>query len=127
MTGRRRGDGEDTETKMGATRAAGSRAGRGLAARSSESAAAVLDFAVTELLRDDTSLGALPEVLARLAALADVRAVLAFQPSVGQPPAVLAMHPAGSLDAALLAEIDERGAAGRGGGGRQPRPGEPRG
>jgi PAS domain S-box-containing protein len=93
---------------MGATRAAGSRAGRGLAARSSESAAAVLDFAVTELLRDDTSLGALPEVLARLAALADVRAVLAFQPSVGQPPSVLAMHPAGSFDAALLAEIGAR-------------------
>src|SRR5580704_11373399 len=93
---------------MGATRAAGSRAGRGLAARSSESAAAVLDFAVTELLRDDTSLGALPEVLARLAALADVRAALAFQPAVGQPPAVLAMHPAGSFDAALLAKIGAR-------------------
>ncbi len=92
---------------MGATRQSGSRAGRGLAARS-DSAAALLDFAATELLRDDTALGALPEVLARLAALADVRAALAFQPAVGQPPAVLAMHPAGSFDAALLAKIGAR-------------------
>jgi PAS domain S-box-containing protein len=90
---------------MGATRESGSRAGRGLAARGRESAAAVLDFAVTELLRDDTTLGALPEVLARLAALADARAALAFQPSVGHPPAVLAMHPGGAFDAALLAKI----------------------
>ncbi len=92
---------------MGATRESGSRAGRRLAARS-ESAAAVLDFAATELLRDDTALGALPEVLARLAALADARAALAFQPAVGQAPAVLAMHPAGSFDAALLAKIGAR-------------------
>src|SRR5216683_6035605 len=35
-------------------------------ARRSGSAAAVLDFAVTQLLRDDTALGALPAVLARL-------------------------------------------------------------
>ncbi len=93
---------------MGATRESGSRADRGLAARGSESAAAVLDFAATELLRDDTTLGALPEVLARLTALSDVRAALAFQPSVGQSPAVLAMHPPGSFDAALLARIGAR-------------------
>jgi PAS domain S-box-containing protein len=68
----------------------------------------VLDFAATELLRDDSALGALPEVLARLAALADARAALAFQPAVGQTPAVLAMHPAGSFDAALLAKIGAR-------------------
>jgi PAS domain S-box-containing protein len=68
----------------------------------------VLDFAATELLRDDTALGALPEVLARLAALADAHAALAFQPAVGQTPAVLAMHPAGSFDAALLAKIGAR-------------------
>ncbi len=92
---------------MGATRESGSRAGRGLAARS-DSAAALLDFAATELLRDDTALGALPEVLARLTALANARAALAFQPAVGQPPAVLAMHPAGSFDAALLAKIGAR-------------------
>jgi len=92
---------------MGATRESGSKAGRGLAARS-ESAAAVLDFAAAELLRDDTALGALPEVLARLAALADARAALAFQPSVGQLPAVLGMHPPGSFDAALLAKIGAR-------------------
>ena len=68
----------------------------------------MLDFAATELLRDDTAFGALPEVLARLAALADARAALAFQPAVGQTPAVLAMHPAGSFDAALLAKIGAR-------------------
>jgi PAS domain S-box-containing protein len=69
------------------------------------SAAAVLDFAVGQILRDDTALGALPAVLARLATIAGVRAALAFQPSAAQPGTVLAMHPRGAVDPALLAKI----------------------
>jgi signal transduction histidine kinase len=94
---------------MGAPRA---RAGPDLVTdgtRQGGSAAAVLDFAVAQILRDDTALGALPAVLARLVAAFGLRAALAFQPPVqlatGQPPAVLAMHPPGAVDQALLARI----------------------
>src|SRR5438105_9593703 len=84
------------------------------------SAAAVLDFAVAQILGDDTALGALPAVLARMVDAFGLRAALAFQPSGGQPsggqpsggqpsggqpsggqpsvgtdPAVLAVHPPG--------------------------------
>ena len=69
------------------------------------SAAAVLDFAVGQILRDDTALGALPAVLARMVEAFGLRAALAFQPSGGQDPAVLAVHPAGAVDQALLARI----------------------
>jgi signal transduction histidine kinase len=69
----------------------------------------VLDFAVAQILGDDTALGALPAVLARLTAAFGLRAALAFQPAArlatGQLPAVLAMHPAGAVDQALLARI----------------------
>jgi signal transduction histidine kinase len=73
------------------------------------SAAAVLDFAVGQIMRDDTALGALPAVLERLVSAFGLRAALAFQP-VRQPagsqrPAVLAMYPPGSVDEALLARI----------------------
>jgi PAS domain S-box-containing protein len=87
----------------------------------SGSAATVLDFAVGQIMRDDTALGALPTVLARLVSAFGLRAALAFQPpahTTGQPPsqltaqrtaaqrpAVLAMHPPGSVDQALLAKI----------------------
>ncbi len=74
-------------------------------ARRGGSAAAVLDFAVAEILRDDTVLGALPAVLARLAGTFGLRAALAFQPSAAQPATVLAMHPRGAVDQALLAKI----------------------
>ncbi len=83
-------------------------------ARQGGSAAAVLDFAVAELLPDDAALGALPAVLARLTAAFGLRAAVAFQPSAqlaaGRPPgalapAVLAMHPPGAVDQALLARI----------------------
>ena len=93
--------------------------------RQSGSAATVLDFAVTQILRDDTALGALPAVLARLATISGVRAAVAFQPAGGQPaggqpaggqqaagaPAagqlatVLAMHPAGAVEPGLLTRI----------------------
>jgi signal transduction histidine kinase len=74
------------------------------------SAAAVLDFAVAQILGDDTALGALPAVLDRMVATFGLRAALAFQPAGGQPsggkdPAVLAVHPPGAADQALLARI----------------------
>ncbi len=94
---------------MGAPRA---RAGSDLetnVTRQGGSATAVLDFAVAAILRDDTALGALPAVLARLVTAFGLRAALAFQPSVqlatGQPPSVLAMYPPGAVDQALLARI----------------------
>src|SRR5438270_3882663 len=79
------------------------------------SAAAVLDFAVAQILGADTALGALPAVLARMVEAFGLRAALAFQPSGGQlsagprpateQPAVLAAHPPGAVDHALLARI----------------------
>jgi PAS domain S-box-containing protein len=69
------------------------------------SAAAVLDFAVGQIMRDDTALGALPAVLARLVTISGVRAALAFRPSAAQPGTVLAMHPPGAVDPALVAKI----------------------
>jgi PAS domain S-box-containing protein len=73
--------------------------------RQGGSAAAVLDFAVGQILRDDTALGALPAVLARLVTISGVDAALAFQPSAGQSVTVLAMHPRGAVDPVLLAKI----------------------
>ena len=92
---------------MGAPRAPGVRAGPDLvtSVRQGGSAAAVLDFAVAQILRDDTALGALPAVLARMVATFGLRAALAFQPSAAQPATVLAMHPRGAVDPALLAKI----------------------
>src|ERR1700730_7811765 len=69
------------------------------------SAAAVLDFAVAQILGDDTALGALPAVLARMVEAFGLRGALAFQPSGGQEPAVLAVHPAGA-PAGLLGDAD---------------------
>jgi hypothetical protein len=69
------------------------------------SAAAVLDFAVAQILGDDTALGALPAVLARMVEAFGLRGALAFQPSGGQDPAVLAVHPAGA-PAGLLGDAD---------------------
>jgi PAS domain S-box-containing protein len=91
---------------MGAPR--GSRAGAALVpnrARPAGSAAAVLDFAVAQILRDDTALGALPAVLERLVAAFGLRAALAFQPAADQPATVLAAHPADAADPALLAAL----------------------
>jgi signal transduction histidine kinase len=79
----------------------------------------VLDFAVGQILRDDTALGALPAVLERLVSTFGLRAAVAFQlaaaaagqlaaAAAGQPgehPTVLAMSPGGSVDEALLARI----------------------
>src|SRR5580704_107146 len=84
------------------------------------SAAAVLDFAVAQILGDDTALGALPAVLARMVEAFGLRAALAFQPSGGRDPAVLAVHPAGAVDQALLARIGVVTAAQRGEGAESP-------
>jgi signal transduction histidine kinase len=94
----------------------------------------VLDFAVGQILGDDTALGALPAVLERMVAAFGLRAAVAFQPAGGQAaggqaaggqaaggqaaggqasggpqaaeqPVVLAVHPAGAADQALLARI----------------------
>ena len=65
--------------------------------------AALLDFAITEVLRENSAADALPAVLARLAGAFGARAVLAFQPS---PVTVLAAHPGSFDDPALLAIID---------------------
>jgi PAS domain S-box-containing protein len=98
--------------------------------RQGGSAAAVLDFAVAQIMRDDTALGALPAVLARLVTISGVQAAVAFQPSSGQHPpgqhppgqhppgqpapgqpssgqsaTVLAMDPRGAVDPALLAKL----------------------
>jgi len=84
------------------------------------SAAAVLDFAVAQILGDDTALGALPAVLARMVDAFGLRAALAFQPSGGQDPAVLAVHPRGAVDQALVARIGVVTAAQRGEGAESP-------
>ena len=73
--------------------------------RQGGSAVAVLDFAVRQIQRDDTALGALPAVLARLVTISGVDAALAFQPSAGQLATVLALHPRGAVDPVLLAKI----------------------
>jgi signal transduction histidine kinase len=71
----------------------------------SKGAAALLDLAITQVLRENSAADALPAVLARLAGTFGLRAALAFQPSAVQPPAVLAAHPDGIDDEALLALI----------------------
>jgi PAS domain S-box-containing protein len=87
--------------------------------RPAGSAAAVLDFAVAQILRDDTALGALPAVLERLVASFGLRAAVAFQPAASQPAAsqepaarpgtgqaaVLAAHPGDVAGPALLAKL----------------------
>jgi PAS domain S-box-containing protein len=100
---------------MGASR--GSRAGSALVpnrVRPAGSAAAVLEFAVARILRDDTALGALPAVLERLVAAFGLRAALAFRPSAGQPATLLAAHPADAAGPALLARLGALSMAQRG-------------
>jgi len=92
----------------GASRGPGGQASPALVVnrvRQGGSAAGLLEFAVTQILRDDTALGALPAVLERLVDIVGLRAALAFQPSGGQPATVLAAYPAESADPSLLARI----------------------
>ena len=91
-----------------------SRSGPALAAnRGRETPAAVLDFAVAQILRDDNGLGALPAVLERMVTGFGLRAAWAFQPSAGQAAAVLAAYPDQAADPALLARIGALSAARR--------------
>ena len=90
-----------------------SRSGAALAAdRGRQTAAAVLEFAVAQILRDDNGLGALPAVLERVVTGFGLRAAWAFQPSAGQS-AVLAAYPDQAADPALLARIGALSAARR--------------
>jgi PAS domain S-box-containing protein len=67
--------------------------------------AAVVEFAIEQVLRNDT-LGALPAVLARLVTAFSGRCALAFQPRTGQPPVVLAAHPdSAAADEVLLSRV----------------------
>jgi signal transduction histidine kinase len=91
-----------------------SRSGSALAAdRERETPAAVLDFAVAQILRDDNGLGALPAVLERVVTGFGLHAAWAFQPSAGQSVAVLAAYPDQAADPALLARIGPLSAARR--------------
>ena len=79
-------------------------------ARPGGSAAEVLDFAVGQILRDDTKAGALPAVLERLVEAFGLRAALAFQQPADQPPdgevvTLLAEHPGGAADPVQLARL----------------------
>ena len=72
-----------------------------------------------QILRNDT-LDALPAVLERLVTAFSGRCALAFQPGTGQPPVILAAHPASAADdQVLLSQVGALspapdGAAGRG-------------
>src|SRR6266481_4977030 len=88
------------------------------------SAAAVLDFAAAQILRDDTALGALPAVLDRMVAAFGLRAAVVFRPSAGQDPRVVtgaaglpAEHAGGDAGRAA-----GQRAAGAVGAGRRPQP-----
>jgi signal transduction histidine kinase len=73
--------------------------------RGRESVAAALDFAVAQILSDDTALSTLPAVLGRLVTLSGARAALAFQPSASQTATILAMYPPGAVGPALIAKL----------------------
>jgi signal transduction histidine kinase len=70
-----------------------------------EPAAALLDFAVAQILRDEGALDALPGVLERLVTGFGLRAAVALQPSPGRPAAMLAAYPQDAAEPALLARI----------------------
>lgn len=81
-------------------------AGRPAAARSTASAVELVEFAVGQVLREETAVDALPMLLGRLAALFGCRAALAFQQDADQELVMLAAHPRqAAADQALLAEI----------------------
>jgi PAS domain S-box-containing protein len=82
--------------------AAGRTAGDGSAASPVE----LVEFAVGQVLREETAVDALPTILGRLAALFGCRAAFAFQQGAGQELVILAAHPRqAGADQALRAEI----------------------
>lgn len=84
-----------------------SRAGADPELTASQGPAAVLEFAATQILRENSAIDALPAVLARLVAAFGVQAALAFQPSAASPATVLAAHPRAADDPRLLASIGQ--------------------
>ena len=75
-----------------------------------QGAAAVLDFAVSQLLRDGGTAGtaggqAIDAVLVRLVTAFGLRAAVAFQPSATRPATVLAAHPGDAAGLGLIATI----------------------
>ena len=66
----------------------------------------LVEFAVGQVLREETAVDALPTILGRLAALFGCRAAFAFQQDAGQELVILAAHPRqAGADQALRAEI----------------------
>jgi hypothetical protein len=66
----------------------------------------LVEFAVGQVLREETAVDALPTILGRLAALFGCRAALAFQQDAGRELVILAAHPRqAGADQALRAEI----------------------
>ena len=89
---------------MGVSRSGRPRSGRE-ASEPAAAPAAVVEFAIEQVLRNDT-LDALPAVLARLVTAFSGRCALAFQPRTGQPPVVLAAHPdSAAADEVLLSRV----------------------
>jgi PAS domain S-box-containing protein len=81
-------------------------AARLAAGRPAASPVELVEFAVGQVLREETAVDALPTILGRLAALFGCRAALAFQQDAGQELVVLAAHPRhAGADQALRAEI----------------------
>jgi len=76
------------------------------AGRAAASPVELVEFAVGQVLREETAVEALPTILGRLAELFGCRAALAFQQDAGQDLVILAAHPRqAGADRALRAEI----------------------
>src|ERR1022692_84904 len=90
----------------GGTAAGGAAAGGTRAGRSAASPVELVEFAVGQVLREETAVDALPTILGRLAGVFGCRAALAFQQDAGQELVILAAHPRqAAADQALHAEI----------------------
>src|SRR6266851_3094370 len=63
------------------------------ARRAAASPVELVEFAVGQVLREETAVEALPTILGRLAELFGCRAALAFQQDAGQDLVILAAHP----------------------------------
>src|ERR1039457_4506976 len=74
------------------------------ARRPGTSPVAVVEFAF-DRARDDPRFESLPAVLEQFAGAFGGRATLALRPRPGEPPGVIAPHPPGAADPALLAQI----------------------
>src|ERR1035437_6390104 len=80
-------------TATGGTAARDTATGGTGAGRSTASPVELVEFAVGQVLREETAVDALPTILGRLAALFGCRTALAFQQDAGQELVILAAHP----------------------------------